>query len=117
MWTLYDFLASGNGYKVRLTLRELGRPFCYREMDILRGETREPWFLAKNPAGEIPVLELPDGTCLRESTAILFHVAEGSALLPTDALSRTRVLEWMCFEQTHVDGVIARAILFSVYRQ
>src|SRR5437016_4769454 len=115
MWTLYDFLPSGNGYKVRLTLRELARPFRYREVDILRGETREPWFLEKNPVGEIPVLELPDGTCLRESTAILFHVAEGSALLPADALFRTRVLAWMCFEQTHVDGVIARAIFRRSY--
>src|SRR5215510_7457990 len=100
MWTLYDFLPSGNGYRVRLTLRELGVPFAYREMNILRGETREPWFLEKNPAGQIPVLELDDGTCLSESTAILFHVAEGTPLLPSDRLLRTRVLQWMCFEQT-----------------
>jgi glutathione S-transferase len=109
MWTLYDFLESGNGYKVRLTLRELGRPFIYREVDILRGESREPWFLEKSAVGQIPVLELHDGTCLSESTAILFHTAEGSPLLPVDRLSRTRVLQWMCFEQTHVDGVISRA--------
>jgi glutathione S-transferase len=110
MWTLYDFLPSGNGYKVRLTLRELGLPFAYREVDILRGESREPWFLAKSPVGQIPVLELDDGTCLSESTAILFYLAEGSALLPSDRLLRTRVLQWMCFEQTHVDGVISRAV-------
>lgn len=109
MWTLYDFLGSGNGYKVRLTLRELGRPFVYREVDILRGESREPWFLEKSPVGQVPVLELDDGVCLSESTAILFHVAEGTALLPTSQLARTRVLQWMCFEQTHVDGVISRA--------
>lgn len=109
MWTLYDFLESGNGYKVRMTLQELGRPFIYREVDILRGQSREPWFLAKSPVGQIPLLELDDGTCLSESTAILFHIAEGSPLLPTGRLSRTRVLQWMCFEQTHVDGVISRA--------
>jgi glutathione S-transferase len=109
MWTLYDFLESGNGYKVRLTLRELGCPFIYREVDILRGESREPWFLEKSAFGQIPVLELDDGTCLSESTAILCHVAEGSPLLPVDRPSRTRVLQWMCFEQTHVDGVISRA--------
>jgi glutathione S-transferase len=107
--TLYDFLPSGNGYRVRLALRELGLPFVYREVNILRGETREPWFLAKNPAGQIPVLELEDGTCLAESTAILFHLAEGTPLLPSDKLSRTRVLSWLCFEQTNVDGVISRA--------
>jgi glutathione S-transferase len=109
MVTLYDFLDSGNGYKVRLALRELGEPFVYRDLDILRGETHEAWFLAKNPAGEIPVLELDDGTCLCESTAILFHLAQNSHLLPAHRMLRTRVLQWMCFEQTHVDGVISRA--------
>lgn len=117
MVTLYDFLDSGNGYKVRLTLRELGQPFVYRELDILRGETHEAWFLAKNPAGEIPVLELADGTCLCESTAILFHLAEGTHLLPADRILRTRVLQWMCFEQTHVDGVISRARFRRLYPQ
>lgn len=109
MPTLYDFLDSGNGYKVRLTLRELGQPFIYREMNILEGETHEAWFVAKNPAGEIPVLELEDGTCLCESTAILFYLAEGTHLLPPGRVRRARVLQWMCFEQTHVDGVISRA--------
>jgi glutathione S-transferase len=60
-------------------------------------------------AGQVPLLELEDGTCLCESTAILFHLAEGTPLLPTDPLARTRVLQWMCFEQTQVDGVISRA--------
>jgi glutathione S-transferase len=115
MITLYDFLDSGNGYKVRLALRELGQPFVYRDMNILRGDTQQPWFLAKNPAGEIPVLELDDGTCLRESTAILFHVAEGTHLLPADRMLRTQVLQWMCFEQTHVDGVISRARFRRLY--
>jgi glutathione S-transferase len=65
--------------------------------------------LAKNPVGQVPVLELDEGTCLRESTAILFYLAEGTPLLPTDRLARTRILQWACFEQTHVDGVISRA--------
>jgi glutathione S-transferase len=87
----------------------LGLPFAYREVDILRGETREAWFLSKNPAGQIPVLELEDGTCLAESTAILFFLAEGTELLPREPLLRARVLQWLCFEQTNVDGVISRA--------
>lgn len=65
--------------------------------------------LDKNPAGQIPVLELADGTCIPESTAILFFVAEGTHLLPADPLERTRVLSWLCFEQTNVDRVISRA--------
>jgi glutathione S-transferase len=106
---LHDFLPSGNGYKVRLVLRWLGIPFEYHEVDILKGESRTPSFIAKNPFGQIPVLELDDGTCLRESTAILIYLAEETPLLPQDKLLRARVLEWMGFEQTHVDGVISRA--------
>jgi glutathione S-transferase len=106
---LYDFLPSGNGYKVRLALRWLGIPFEYQEVDILKGESRTLSFLAKNSFGQIPVLRLDDGTCLRESSAILVYLAEGTPLLPEDKLLRTRVLEWMGFEQTHVDGVISRA--------
>jgi glutathione S-transferase len=106
---LYDFLPSGNGYKVRLALRWLGIPFEYVETDILKGESRTPAFLAKNPFGQIPVLELDDGTCLRESSAILVYLTEGTPLFPDDKLLRARVLEWMAFEQTHVDGVISRA--------
>ena len=96
MLTLYDFPPSGNGYKVRLTLRELSLPFRYREVDILKGETRLPWFLTKSPVGQIPVLELDDGTCLSESTAIMFFLAEGTALLPADRLLRTRLGRRMC---------------------
>jgi glutathione S-transferase len=109
MLTLYDFPFSGNGYKVRLLLRELGIAFVYREVNILSGETRLPWFLEKNPVGQIPVVELEDGTCLTESSAILFHLAQGTPLLPQTQLARTRALQWMCFEQTNIDGVISRA--------
>ena len=71
MLRLYDFLESGNGYKVRLLLTQLGIEFEYVERDILRGETRTPNFLAKNPNGRIPLLRLEDGTHLAESCAII----------------------------------------------
>jgi len=64
MLKLYDYLDSGNGYKVRLLLSQLGRPFELIELDILRGETRTPEFLAINPNGRIPVLVLEDGRVL-----------------------------------------------------
>jgi glutathione S-transferase len=115
MMHLHDFLPSGNGYKVRLALRWLGIPFEYHEVDILKGESRTPAFLAKSPVGQIPVLELDDGTCLRESSAILVYLAEGTPLLPSDKLLRCRVLEWMGFEQSHVDGVISRARFRRLY--
>ena len=96
---LYDFLESGNGYKVRLALHQLGIPFERVEMDIVAGATRTPGFLEKNPNGRIPTLELPDGTFLAESNAILFYLADGTPLLPTDRLERAQVLQWMFFEQ------------------
>jgi glutathione S-transferase len=99
MLRLYDYLASGNGYKVRLLLHQLGIPFERVELDIVRGETRTPAFLAKNPNGRIPTLELEDGTCLAESNAILFYLADGTRFLPADRLQRAQVLQWMCFEQ------------------
>jgi len=97
--TLYDFADSGNGYKVRLMLSHLGTAYRYVEVDILRGESRTPEFLVKNPNGRIPVLELDDGTFLSESNAILFYLAEGSRYLPEDRLGRAHVLQWMFFEQ------------------
>ena len=96
---LYDYLPSGNGYKVRLLLHQLGIPFERVELDILRGETRTPEFLAKNPNGRIPTLELEDGTHLAESNAILCYLADRTPFLPADRLDRARVLQWMCFEQ------------------
>jgi glutathione S-transferase len=96
---LYDYLPSGNGYKVRLLLHQLAIPFERVEMDIVRGETRTPEFLAKNPNGRIPVLELNDGSHLAESNAILCYLADGTPFLPADRLARARVLQWMCFEQ------------------
>jgi len=106
---LYDFLASGNGYKVRLVLHQLGIPFELEEVDIARGESRTPAFLAKNPNGRIPVLELRDGTCLAESDAILWYLAEGTPLLPEDRLARAQVLQWMFFEQYSHEPYVAVA--------
>jgi glutathione S-transferase len=99
MLRLYDYLESGNGYKVRLLLHQLGIPFERVELDITKGATRTPAFLAKNPNGRIPTLELEDGTCLAESNAILWYLAEGTPFLPEDRLGRAQLLQWMFFEQ------------------
>jgi glutathione S-transferase len=104
---LYDFLESGNGYKVRLLLAQLGRPFERIEVDLLKGGSRTPEFLARNPNGRIPVLEFPDGTCLWESNAIQWYLAEGTPFLPDDRLERARVLQWMFFEQYSHEPYIA----------
>jgi glutathione S-transferase len=99
MYRLYDYLPSGNGYKVRLLLTQLGVPFELVELDITKGLTRTPDFLARNPNGRIPTLEIEPGVYLPESNAILFYLAENSPFLPAERLERARVLQWMCFEQ------------------
>jgi glutathione S-transferase len=99
MLRLYDHLFSGNGYKVRLLLTQLGTPFERIEMDIDRAETRTPEFLAKNPNGRIPVLEVEPGKYLAESNAILCYLADGTPYLPVDHWLRAEVLQWMFFEQ------------------
>ena len=109
MLTLYDYLSSGNGYKCRLLLAQLGIPYRRVELDIMQGETRTPQFLARNPNGRIPALELEDGTVLSESDAILFYLAEGTPYLPDDRLGRAQVLQWLFFEQYSHEPFIAVA--------
>jgi glutathione S-transferase len=102
-------IASGNAYKVRLLLAQLGIECAISELDILAtpSETRLPSFLAKNPNGRIPLLELDDGSFLPESNAILFYLADGTAFLPDDTLARARVLQWMFFEQYSHEPYVA----------
>ena len=106
---LYDFLPSGNGYKVRLLLSQLGVRFTLVEKQIFAGETRTPDFLAINPNGRIPVLELEDGRRLSESDAILFYLAEGTRFLPADRFARAQILQWMFFEQYSHEPYVAVA--------
>jgi glutathione S-transferase len=104
---LYDWLGSGNGYKVRLLLAQLGQKFEYEELDITRGETRTPEFLQKNPNGRIPLLQLDDGTYLAESNAILWYLAEGTRFVPGNRTGRALALQWMFFEQYSHEPYIA----------
>ena len=109
MLRLYDYLPSGNGYKVRLLLALLEIPYQRIELDILEGETRTADFLAKNPNGRIPTVELDDGECLSESDAIMFFLADGTPYMPETALDRARMLQWMFFEQYSHEPNIAVA--------
>ncbi len=106
---LYDFLPSGNGYKIRLLLTQIGMPFERIEMNILKGETRTPEFLNKNPVGKIPLLEIDSGKYLSESNAILVYLSEGTEFLPYDRFFRAQVLQWLFFEQYSHEPFIAKS--------
>src|SRR4029077_1962538 len=99
MYTLYSDQRSGNSYKVRLALARLGIPFSLVEVDILQGASRTPEFLAKNPNGHVPLLEVAPNRYLAESNAILWYVAGGTTLAPEDRIDRAEAMQWMFFEQ------------------
>jgi glutathione S-transferase len=107
--TVYGMKASGNCYKLQLLLEQLGRPYRWVEVDSVAGETRTPEFLARNPNGKVPLLELADGRRLAESNAILCFLAEGSAYLPAGAWPRAQVLQWLFFEQYSHEPYVAVA--------
>lgn len=107
MITLYDFLPSGNGYKVRLLLNQLGIPYRLVQLEIFQGATHTPQFLARNPIGRIPTVELDDGSHLAESGALLWYFAEGTEFMPATRLERAQTLQWMFFEQYSHEPYIA----------
>src|SRR6195256_6363338 len=109
MYTLYSMQRSGNSYKVRLALSLLDIPYRLEEINILKGESRTPEFLAKNPNGQVPLLEVAPNRHLAESNAILWYVAGGTALAPEDRIQRAEALQWMFFEQHSLEPNIGAA--------
>ena len=116
MYKVYGDYRSGNCYKVKLMLHLLGLPYEWIAIDILKGETQSEAFLAMNPNGKIPVLELEDGTCLWESNAILNFLADGSEFLPSEPRLRTQVLQWQFFEQYSHEPYVAVARFIQLYQ-
>jgi glutathione S-transferase len=109
MFTLYSMQRSGNCYKVRLALAQLGVAYRLMEIDILRGESRTPEFLRMNPDGRVPLLEVTPGRYLPESNAILWYIAGGSSLMPEDRADRAEALQWMFFEQHSLEPNLGAA--------
>lgn len=109
MITVYGFSPSGNCHKVRLLLEQLGREFDWVETNSALGETRTPGFLARNPNGRVPIIELEDGRVLPESNAILCWLAEGTAYLPDEPWQKAQALGWLFFEQYSHEPYIAVA--------
>jgi glutathione S-transferase len=107
MLRLYDSRLSGNAWKVRILLRQLGIPFERVTLDLAKGATSDPAFRAKSRFARVPVLELEDGRTLVESAAIMLYLAEGSPLLPDDRYLRAEVTSWLTFEQADLLRALA----------
>jgi glutathione S-transferase len=115
MYRLYEDALSGNCYKVRLLLTQLDVPFERVQVDVVTRQTRTPAFLAKNPNGRVPTLELEPGLYLAESNAILWYLGEGTPFVPADRLERAQVLQWMFFEQYSHEPYIATSRYWIVF--
>ena len=106
MLTLYDYAPSQNAWKVRQLLHLLQRPYRRVPVSIFEGEGQRPEFLRVNPTGKVPALQLDDGRCLAESSAILMYLATDTPYLPGDAYARALVLQWLSIEQEQVESNI-----------
>jgi glutathione S-transferase len=115
MYVLYANRLSGNCYKPAWLLHRLHKPFRWVEVDVIDGGSRTPDFLAMNPNGRVPLLQLPDGRYLAESNAMLLHLAEGSEFLPDDPYARAKVYEWLFFEQYSHEPYIATVRFWVAY--
>ncbi|HEY6527321.1 MAG TPA: glutathione S-transferase family protein [Cellvibrionaceae bacterium] len=106
MYKLYNYQSSGNCYKIRLLMAQLGIAFESVQIDILARQSRTEEFLKINPNGRVPVLQIDD-KYLPESNAAIWYLAEGSQYLPEDRFERAQVLQWMFFEQYSHEPYIA----------
>jgi glutathione S-transferase len=112
---VYGDSRSGNCYKIKLLAALVGIPHQWVHVDVIAGDTRTEEFLAKNPNGKVPVLELDDGRLLWESNAIIDYLATGTVFLPQDSFLRAQVLQWQFFEQYSHEPYIAVARFIAKY--
>ena len=114
MLRLYDSRLSGNAWKVRILLRQLGIPFERVTLDLAKGAAKEPAFRAKSRFSRVPVLELEDGRTIVESDAIMLYLAQGTPLLPDDPYLRAEVTSWLFFEQADLLRALALPRFFHM---
>lgn len=112
---LYGDYQSGNCYKIKLAAHLLNIELEWINIDILAKETQTAAFLAKNPNGKIPLLELDDGRCISESNAILNYLATGREIASNDAYETAKIQQWQFFEQYSHEPYIAVARYIAKY--
>jgi glutathione S-transferase len=117
-YQVHGVASSGNCYKVRLALEQLNLSYEWHEVDMMNGATQTEAFRRLNPNGKVPVLQFEDSTCLFESDAILYYLAENTPLLPPERLARAQVLQWMFFEQySHEPNIAVARFILQFLRQ
>lgn len=112
---LYNSRISGNCYKVRLLLAQLGIPYETRDVDVVDRTDPRDFLDGLNPVRRAPTLVLDDGRPLAESNAILWYFGEGTRFVPEDRYDRAKALQWMFFEQYEHEPAIAVARFLKTY--
>jgi glutathione S-transferase len=115
---LYDFAPAPNSRKVRAVAHEVGVELECVHIDVLKGESRTPAFLAKNPCGRVPLLE--DGDLLLwESNAIIRYLAlkQGSPLVPASAREQADVDRWLCWQLAHLGPATGKVAFERVVKK
>lgn len=115
---LYDFAFSPNCRKVRAVAYELGIPLESIHVDLVRGESRTPRFLALNPNGRVPVLE-DEGFVLSESTAIMRYLSaqQGGALMPATPQGRADVDRWIAWQLQHLAPAMSKVAFERIVKK
>lgn len=110
--------ATPNGHKISIALEEMGLPYNVHALSLVKGEQKEPWFVAINPNGRIPAIVDRDNDdfAVFESGAILVYLAEKTGkFLPADVKGRSRVLQWLMFQMGGVGPMMGQANVFNRY--
>ncbi len=116
MITIYGDMISGNCLKIKYTADYLGLPYRWEAVDILKGQSRTDGFLAMNPSGQVPVLELDDGRILSQSNAIISYLAQDSTLIPKDSFNQAEVNQWLFWEQYSHEPYVAVCRFHMLYQ-
>jgi glutathione S-transferase len=105
-----------NPKMVRMFMAEKGFECPKVEVDLLAGENRREPYLGRNPAGQLPCLELDDGTCLAEITAICEYVDEvgrGPSLIGATPAERGVTRMWTRRIDLNICENLANGFRFS----
>jgi glutathione S-transferase len=117
MINLYGHPVSSNSRKVHWALEEIGIPYTYQTVDLMKGEHKRDVFLGKNPNGRVPVLE-DQGISLFESNAILWYLADRYGLgkiVPESAAQRALVHQWVSWQASDLGPAIMSPWLTLFY--
>jgi len=112
---LYNSAVSGNCYKVRLLLAQLGLEYETVDVSVVDRSNRAELLGDLNPGLRVPTLVLDDGRPLAESNAILWYFGDGTPYVPDDQYERAQVLQWMFFEQYSHEPYLAVVRFWLAY--